>query len=167
MKETDFSPRPNATDPDTDELADIAERAESGDDAADLAIQEAGGPSASPDEAPQEAVDEVDREAEPVPASDVTDVPTEEGTLDESEAEQELPEDVIEGEDEGPMFGSGPDDYVAPEAEAEPEAVEPEAVEPEAVEPGVIEPVAEAPETGAEPDVAEMAVEAEAPEEAL
>src|SRR5438876_207960 len=153
MKETDFSPRPNATDPDTDELADIAERAESGDDAADLAIQEAGGPRASPDEAPQEAVEEVDREGEPVPASDVTDVPSEEGTLDESEAEQELPEDVIEGEDEGPMFGSGPDDYVAPEAEAEPEAVEP---------------VAEAPETAAEPqvDAVEMAVEAEASEEA-
>ena len=54
MEETEFS-RPNATDPDTDELADAVERAEGGDDGADLALQGAGGSNASPDGAPEEA----------------------------------------------------------------------------------------------------------------
>jgi transcription termination/antitermination protein NusG len=163
MNETDFSPRPNATDPDTDELADIAERAEPGDEAADLAIQEAGGPGASPDEAPQEAVDEVEREAAPVPASDVTDVPTEEATLDESEAEQVPPEDVVEGEDESPMFGSGPDDYVAPasDAEAGAEVAEPEVAEAPAESTGAEpEPEAALPEADAAEPLAEAAEEA-------
>jgi transcriptional antiterminator NusG len=135
MEETNPSPRTNATDPETNELADIVERAESGDGAAETALQEAGGPPSSY-EASQEAVEQVDREVEPVPASDVKDVPTEEATVDEAEAEEALPEDTIEGEDEGPMFATGPDQYVTPET-AEPEAeevAEPAAVaaEPEA-----------------------------------
>jgi len=135
MEETNPSPRTNATDPETNELADIVERAESGDGAAETALQEAGGPPSSV-VASQEAVEQVDREVEPVPASDVKDVPTEEATVDEAEAEEALPEDTIEGEDEGPMFATGPDQYVTPET-AEPEAeevAEPAAVaaEPEA-----------------------------------
>ena len=144
MDEMNRSPRTNATDPETDELADIVERAESGDDAADTALQEGGGATSS-DEVPEEVVEEVDREAQPVPASDMTDVPSEEATLVEAEAEEALPEDVIEGQDEGPMFATGSDAYVTPEA-AEPEAEaaepEPEAAEPE---PEVPEPEAEAP----------------------
>jgi transcriptional antiterminator NusG len=132
MEETNPSPRTNATDPETDELADILERAESGDEAADTALQEASGPPSAV-EPSQEAVEEVEREAEPVPPSDMTDVPSEEATVAEAEAEHALPEDTIEGEDEGPMFASGPDQYVAAEAESaqpEPRVVEAEATTP-------------------------------------
>jgi transcriptional antiterminator NusG len=127
MEETNPSPRTNATDPETDELAGIVERAESGDDAADTTLQEVGEAPPS-DEAPQEAVEEVDRGDEPVPASDVTDVPSEEATVAEAEAEEALPENIIEGQDEGPMFATGPDEYVTPEtSQPEAEASEPEA----------------------------------------
>jgi transcription termination/antitermination protein NusG len=142
MEETNPSPRTNATDPETDELADIVERAESGDDAAETALQEAG-PAPSSDADSDESVAEVDREAKLVPASDVTEVPTEETTVDEAEAQEARPEDIIEGEDESPMIATGPDGYVMPESDqpepeaetAEPDAepAEPEAAEPEAV----------------------------------
>src|SRR6266516_4246898 len=46
-----------ALDPETDELADIVEAAESGDEAAAVALQEAGGPSAAPDDTPAEAAE--------------------------------------------------------------------------------------------------------------
>jgi transcription termination/antitermination protein NusG len=42
-------------DPETEELADIVQAAESGDDAAAVALEEAGGPSAASDDAPPEA----------------------------------------------------------------------------------------------------------------
>jgi transcription termination/antitermination protein NusG len=151
MEETNPSVRTDATNPETDELADIVERAESGDDAAEMALQEAG-PAPSSDAASDESVAEVDREAKPVPESDVTDVPTEEATVDEAEAEEALPEDIIEGEDEGRMLATGPDGYVTPESaqsEPEPEAAEPEpeAAEAEPTEPQA--PAAEAPQAEA------------------
>ena len=105
----------NATDPETDETADIVERAESGDDAAALALEEAGGPSATPDDAPETATVALEQEAHEAPDTDVIDVPSEEGTLLEADAEGALTEDIVEGEDEGPLFGSGDEGYVADE----------------------------------------------------
>jgi transcriptional antiterminator NusG len=46
-----------ALDPETDALADIVEAAESGDEAAAVALQEAGGPSAAPDDTPAESAE--------------------------------------------------------------------------------------------------------------
>jgi transcription termination/antitermination protein NusG len=102
----------------TDEAADIVERAESGDQAAELALQEAGGePPTTEEPAPPELAAP---QIEPPPEDDLTDVPTEEATLAESEAEQALPDDIVEGEDEGPLLAAGPDTYV----QAAPEVVE-------------------------------------------
>jgi transcriptional antiterminator NusG len=150
MEETNPSPRTTATDPETDELADIVERAESGDDAADEALEEAAGQPG--DETPREAVAEVEREAAPVPATDVTDVPSEEATVIEAEAEQALPEDTVEGEDEGPMFATGPDRYVVEETPPEAaEAGEPEADQTEAAQPEIAEAEPAEEEAAAEP----------------
>ncbi|HEX8099707.1 MAG TPA: transcription termination/antitermination protein NusG [Actinomycetota bacterium] len=115
------------TDPETDETADIVERAESGDDAAALALEEAGGPSADSDDTPDDSIDAVEAEASEAPDTDVTDVPSEEATLIEADVEAALPEDTIEGEDEGPLFGSGDEGYVADEAS--PDGAVSEAVE--------------------------------------
>ncbi|HEX2090425.1 MAG TPA: transcription termination/antitermination protein NusG [Actinomycetota bacterium] len=111
MEERD--PTANQTDPETDETADIVDRAESGDDAAALALEEAGGPSGAADDVPETATVAVEQEAHQAPDTDVTDVPSEEGTLIEADAEKVLPEDTVEGEDEGPLFGSGDEGYVA------------------------------------------------------
>jgi transcription termination/antitermination protein NusG len=180
MSETDYFERPNATEADesrtaapeaavdgadapgtdaaeidhvmteTEEAAALEERAEAGDEAAELALEEAGGSEPPPDEAPSEAVGALASEEPLLPEDDLTDVPTEEATVFEAEAEAVLPEDIIEGEDEGPWVSTGPDTYLEPEtvealeAEAAPveepvEAAEPEeaveleeAVEPEA-----------------------------------
>ena len=151
MEEMNPSPRTNATDPETDELADMVERAESGDQAVDVALDEAGGGESS-DDAPQESVDEAAAEAEPVPETDVTDVPSEEATVAEAEAEEALPEDTVEGEDGGPMFASGPDQYVQPE---EPETTEAPAEEAEPAEaPAAEAEAAETPAAEAEPEAA-------------
>jgi transcriptional antiterminator NusG len=133
MNETQHQDRPTTADPQTEaeEFADVTLRAEEGDEAAAVALEEAAGPGASPDEPAEDSVVEVEEEAEPAPEDDVTDVATEEATVLEAEAEQALPEDIVEGEDEGPLVATGPDRYVAQEAEPE-EAVEepaPEAVE--------------------------------------
>ena len=125
MDEAD--PRTTPTDPETDETAEVVERAEAGDDAAALALEEAGGPSASSDDAAEDSIVEVEEEAHEAPDTDVTDVPSEEGTLIEAGAEEALPEDIIEGEDEGPLFGSGDEGYVA--EDASPDGAVSEAVE--------------------------------------
>jgi transcriptional antiterminator NusG len=147
MEETESSPRPNATDPHTDELADSVERAEGGDDGADLALQEAGGSNASPEEAPEEAVN-VGGEAAPDSGSDVTDGP---GLSTGAE------EDVSASSSEGPQ--PEPETTEAEAAEAETDAAEPEAAQ-------VAEPKAE-PEPAepeeAEAAAAEVVVPAEAP----
>jgi transcription termination/antitermination protein NusG len=118
MSETEYSQRSsttNDTPTETDEAAEIVERAESGDEAAEVALEEAGGDSPEPETASPPAL--VAQEIEPPPADDLTDVPTEEATLAESDAEQALAEDTVEGEDGGPMLGTGPDDYVEPAPE--------------------------------------------------
>ena len=151
MTETEFSERPSATEdgeaedaPDatgtpaesveprltgteTDQAADIAERAESGDEAAELAQAEAGGPDPVIEEAPGPEVEHLEQEAREAPQDDdLTDVPTEEATVFEAEAEAELPADTVEGEDAGPEVTVGPDRYVEPEQEIV-EVPEPEA----------------------------------------
>ena len=108
-------PAANQTDPETDETADIVERAESGDDAAALALEEAGGPSGASEDVPETSTDAVEQEAHQAPDTEVTDVPSEEGTLIEADAEKVLPEDIVEGKDEGPLFGSGDEGYVTPD----------------------------------------------------
>ncbi len=66
MTETESTTGRAMTDPETDELADIVERAES-DDAAAVALEEAGGPSPLPEEPPEEPAVSVESE----PASEL------------------------------------------------------------------------------------------------
>ena len=147
MEERD--PASNPTDPETDETADIVQRAESGDDAAAVALEEAGGPSASTDEPPEPSTTALEQEAHQAPDTDVTDVPSEEGTLLEADAEGALTEGIVEGDDEGPLVGSGDEGYVAedeaPAGGAVPEAVEQAVIE--AAEEAIREPAA-SPEAG-------------------
>src|ERR1051325_10889185 len=123
----------------TDEAADLQERAEAGDAAAEVALEEAGGAEEPFDEAPSaEQVEELEAEAAPLPGEDdITDVPTEEATIFEAEAEAEIAEDrggatmlggeaeaeiaedTVEGEDTGPEVATGPDLYVEPPQEEE------------------------------------------------
>ena len=162
MNETQHQDRPTTTDPETEteEFADVTLRAEEGDEAAAVALEEAAGSGASADEPAEESVAEVEAESEPAPEDDITDVATEEATVLEAEAEEALPEDIIEGEDEGPLVATGPDRYVAEEAQPE-EAVETAA--PEAVEaPAKPEAAAARP---AEPQRARKAAAEPAPEE--
>ena len=113
MDEREPQNQTTTTDPETDALGDMVERAEAGDQAADVALEEAGGSTADPSEGEAPAVEAVEREAEPVPADDVTDVPSQEATAYEAEAERELAEDIVEGVDAGPLMATGPDEYVA------------------------------------------------------
>jgi transcription termination/antitermination protein NusG len=172
MNETQPQDRPATSDPETDELADVVLRAEAGDEAADVALEEAEGSADEAGDAGQDAIEEVVLEAEPQPEDDVTDVPTEEATELEAEAEQELAADVVEGEDEGPLFAEGPDQYV--QESAEPEVVEapveqaeaepaPSAEAPAAEAPA---PEAPAPEAPAAPAAPAEAVEAPSEDEA-
>src|SRR5438093_10304737 len=125
MNETEPQDRPITTDPETDELADLVTRAEEGDEAAEVAVEEASGPSTGDDDdAAQASSQEVEQEAEPAPEDDVTDVPTEEATVLEAEAEEQLASDTIEGEDQGPLLATGPDRYQEEAAEVEVEVVE-------------------------------------------
>ena len=159
----------NQTDPETDETADVVERAESGDDAAALALEEAGGPSGAADEVPEIPVVAMEQEAHEAPDTDVTDVPSEEGTLIEADAEKALTEDIVEGEDEGPLFGSGDEGYVAQDesADAPPVSEDVEQAVIEAAEEAVREPAAaEAMGDGQAEPVSEVpSAEAPAPEQ--
>jgi transcription termination/antitermination protein NusG len=155
MTETEFSEHPSATQdadaeeaPDaletpaeaaeplpagteTDQAADLAERAESGDEAAELAQAEAGGPDPVIEQAATPEVEHLEEEAREAPQiDDLSDVPAEEATVFEAEAEAELPEDIVQGEDAGPEVAVGPDRYLEPEQET----VEALAPEPEAQE---------------------------------
>jgi transcriptional antiterminator NusG len=62
MDERDAAERPAATDPETEEAAEIEEAADAGDEAAQVALEEAGPADASTDEAPRESVEQVGRE---------------------------------------------------------------------------------------------------------
>jgi transcriptional antiterminator NusG len=164
MNETTPQDRPIATGTETDELADVVVRAESGDEAAEAALEAAGEAPEQADDVLSVSVEEVEQEAAPVPDDDVTDVPTEEATLLEAEAEESLAVDTVEGEDEGPLLGTGPDAYVQEEqatTEAAPEEPAVEAAPQEPVQ------VSEAPEPAPESEAAVAAgpADAEAEEE--
>jgi transcriptional antiterminator NusG len=124
MNETESQDLPATGETDSEQMADVVERAEEGDEAAEVALEET---SESPpyldavaeDEVRAEAEAEVEAEARPEPEDDVTDVPTDEATLLESDAEQELAADTVEGEDEGPLMATGPDRYVQGQADQE------------------------------------------------
>jgi transcriptional antiterminator NusG len=155
MNETEPQDRPTTTDPETDELADLVMRAEEGDQASEVAVEEASDPSADADEdVAQPSTQEVEQEAEPASEDDVTDVPTEEATVLEAEAEEQLAADTIEGEDEGPLLATGPDRYEGEAAEVEVDVVEAPA---QAETP----PVVEAPAAAKVTAVAEVATEEE------
>jgi transcription termination/antitermination protein NusG len=117
MDENENAERPPMTE--ADEEAEVVSRAEAGDEAAEVAMEEAGGPpsSADADEPMGEPQAEVDREAEPTPPDDVVDVPTEEATTYEAEAEEAMPEAAIEAaveEEAAPVAVSpfdGPGDW--------------------------------------------------------
>src|SRR2546421_3349397 len=106
---------------DTDEFAAIEERAEAGDEAAATALEEAGEAEPGPGEAPEEVILQLEKEAVEAPSGDdvddITDVPTEEATVFEADAERDLAADIIEGEDVGPEVAVGPDTYVRAEEE--------------------------------------------------
>jgi transcriptional antiterminator NusG len=163
MSETQPEDRPTTTE--TEDFADLTERAEAGDEAASVALEEAGGAEESAEEPSEESRAETEAEAEPAPEDDVTDVATDEATLLEADAEQALPEDTVEGEDEGPLFATGPDTYVAEESAAQDVVEIPVAAE-EAVlaQPEVIE--EEPPAPAADAEVAAAKVPAPAAEEA-
>jgi transcription termination/antitermination protein NusG len=163
MNETEPQERPITTDPETEELADVVERAESGDEAAEVALDEVAGPSpGQEDEAAQAAIEQIEQEAETEPSDDVTDVPTEEATLLEAEAEEALPADIVEGQDQGPLVAAGPDRYEA----AEPEVIEAPAETAEVAEAEPAVAAESAPEVEEQPEepaaAAAQAVEAEA-----
>jgi transcriptional antiterminator NusG len=142
MDETDL-PRSSATDPETDELADITESAERGDEAAEVALQETG--------------DEREGEGEDRPVDDVdTLTAVEEAASSAAEEEEESTEVSLEAADTAPEPSGGlvdaPDSYVVPEEE--PEAPTAKAAGPEAGTPER-EPEAEPePELPPEPDPA-------------
>jgi transcription termination/antitermination protein NusG len=153
MNETQPQDRPATSDPETDELADVVLRAEAGDDAADVALEETEG-SVEAGDAGQDAIEEVELEAQAQPEDDVTDVPTDEATELEAEAEQELAADTVEGEDEGPLFAEGPDQYV--QESAEPQVIEaPEEQTESEPTPSAEAPAAEAPAAAAPAEAVE------------
>ncbi|HYV02507.1 MAG TPA: transcription termination/antitermination protein NusG [Actinomycetota bacterium] len=165
MTETSFSERPSATqDGDAEDepgapvtppeaaeprpagseavqAADLAERAGSGDEAAELALAEPGGPDPVADEAAAPEVEHLEDEAREAPQDvDLTDVPTGEATMFEAEPEPEA----------APAPEAEP---AAPEPEPEPEAEAAPAPEAEAAP----EP---APAASSEPELEEVAVPA-------
>jgi transcriptional antiterminator NusG len=92
MNETDPAQTPIAADPATEESSSVAQDAAPGDEVADLAQEEAGGPTAVADEVPQEAADDLERVAEPLPVVDVTDASSEAApVVDMAEAEAQAP----------------------------------------------------------------------------
>ncbi|TMK83266.1 MAG: transcription termination/antitermination protein NusG [Actinobacteria bacterium] len=160
MNETQPQDRPTTTDPETEDLADLVERAEAGDQPAEVAIEEAGGPGGATDEPEAEAAVEIAQEAEPAPEDDVTDVPSEEATVLEAAAEEALPEDTVESEDEGPLLAAGPDAYVVEEASEESAEETPAETAPAETAPAETEAVV-AEETGPAEAEAEAAEEEE------
>src|SRR5437762_3287611 len=116
MDQQEASQRPPAGDPETDEAAQIEQAAESGDEAAELALEEAGGGEGpSSDEPPVAAVEEIERAATPTQEEDVIDLATDEPSV--LEAEIQAPEEEAESL------------VTLPEAEAEEPAAEERAAE--------------------------------------
>jgi len=125
MDERDAAERPPATDPETEEAADIQEAADSGDEAAEVALEETGQASASSDEASRESVEELEREIKDQPEEDIIEVATGETSVVETEPEPEAAE---------PPAAEAEPVELAPEPPAEGEATEP-VLEAKATEP--------------------------------
>jgi transcriptional antiterminator NusG len=132
MDERHGSERPATTDPETEEATQIEEAAASGDEAAEVALEEAGGAGESTDEPPIVALQALEREITDQSDEEVTELENGETSLLEAEAlepaaeaEPEAPEPATEAEPE-PAAEAEPE----PPAEAEPEpaaVAEPEA----------------------------------------
>jgi transcriptional antiterminator NusG len=166
MDQPEASQRPPAADPESEEEAQLEQAAESGDEAAELALEEAGGgDSASSDEPPEEATQEVERAATPALEENVIDLTTEEPSVVEAELETAgEAESLVSLPEEGEEIASEPVEpgTQADLAEAGIQLVEPgteaELVETESVtEPG---PLPEAEE--AEPEAAPVVEETRA-----
>jgi transcriptional antiterminator NusG len=118
MDEREAAERPAATDPETEEAAQIQEAAEAGDEAAELALDEAGPADSSVDEAPAESVEEVERELREQPEEGVIEVAIGETSVVEAEA-------AAQGDAEPADVQAGPAEAEVPEsAAAEPAPVE-------------------------------------------
>lgn len=105
------------TDQETEEAPQIEEPAAAGDEAAQVALEEAGPASASTEDAPREAVEALERQMTDQPEEEVTEVATEEPSVLEAEpAEAEAAEPAPVGATEEPA--------AAPAPEAAPEAAE-------------------------------------------
>jgi transcription termination/antitermination protein NusG len=126
MDEPDAVERPPATDPETEEAAEIQEAADSGDEAAQVALEETESAGASTDEPSMESVEELQREMTDQPEEGVIEVAIGDTSVVEPEAETEAP---------------------APHADAEAEVIEPAAESAESEEePAPAEAEAEAPQ---------------------
>ena len=87
MDEREASERPPATDPETEEAAAIQEAADSGDEAASTALDEAGDAPVASDETPSESVEELEREISERPDEGVIEVAIGDTSVVEAEAE--------------------------------------------------------------------------------
>jgi transcription termination/antitermination protein NusG len=126
MNETESPETRPALDPESDEAADLAVRAET-DEATEVALGEAGGPGAAPDDAPIEAAAALSSEARVDPDEGSPEAGAEEATMLEADAEEVLPEDIADAEVDTPISPDAfepTDDYVA-NADARDEAAAP------------------------------------------
>jgi transcription termination/antitermination protein NusG len=104
MDERDASERPATTDPETEEASRIEEAAASGDEAAQIALEEAGGRDASADEPPVEAVEALEHEMTDQLEEQVTEESmTQAGVLEVEPQPEPQPEPAAETEDEPPQ----------------------------------------------------------------
>jgi transcriptional antiterminator NusG len=144
MDERDDSERPGTAGPETEEAPLTEEAAAADDEAAQVALEEAGPTSASTEEAPVEAVEALERQMGDQPEEELTDAATEEPTvLEEAEAEAEATEPA--SAEPAPVAEATEEPQVAPAPEATVEAAEPAEVE---GEPAVVSPEAGRPFEG-------------------
>jgi len=137
MDERDDSERPGTAGPETEEAPEVDEAAAAGDEAAQVALEEAGPTSASTEEAPPEAVEALEREMGDQSEEELTGVATDEPSVLEAQPEAE------------PQT----------EAQAEPEP-EPEPAEPASAEPAPVAEATEEPQAAAAPETPVEAAEA-------
>jgi transcriptional antiterminator NusG len=130
MDEREASERPPATDPETEEAAEIQEAADSGDEAASMALDEAGDAPVASDEAPRESVEELEREIGERPDESVIEVAIGDTSVVEAEAEAQMDGEVA-AQDQSEE--SAPAEPVAAEPVAAEPAVEAQPSEPEPV----------------------------------
>ncbi len=97
MTETESTTGRAMTDPETDELADIVERAET-DDAAAVALESAGGPSPLPEEPPEEPALGVESEATTELVDDLPEAGVEGPAAEDVQADEAFPAEQIDTE---------------------------------------------------------------------